>query len=151
MTTPVYKLCLIGESGSGKTSYLHRCLTGDYNQDHVPTVGVQVSSFQLSGIIFNIWDCAGDSKLIGLGESYYIGAHCCFIFVTPHTSIASIKAYKKSVDVITPNIPIVVVINKCDNNYPSTKQEIKVKNLGLRVCSISVKNNWNLRQPFALL
>ncbi len=151
MAIPTYKLCIIGESGSGKTSFVHQCNDGKYNEVHLPTNGVEVTPLEIKSIIFNTWDCGGHPNQQGLGEAYYIGAECCFIFATPNTPLERIKKYKKAIHQISPDIPIIVVINKCDTNQPCLRQESRIRNLGMKVCSISVKNKWNLMQPFALL
>ena len=151
MTTPTYKLIIIGESGSGKTSFVHRYLDNSYNEVYTPTDGVEVTSLSIKNISFNVWDCAGDPNKKGLGEAYYIGAHCCFIFVTANTTLNTIKNYKKEIHEISPRIPIIVIINKCDDNRPNIQLASKIRQLGLHVCSISVKNDWNLFQPFTLL
>lgn len=151
MATPTYKLCIIGESGSGKTSFVNQCKFGKHNEVHHPTSGVEVTPLEVKNIIFNTWDCGGHPNHVGLGDAYYIGADCCFIFTTPTTSLDRIKKYRKAMHQISPDIPIVVVINKCDTNQPNLRQENRIRNLGMKVCSIAVKNNWNLVQPFALL
>lgn len=148
---PTYKLCIIGSSGSGKTSFVHQLQNGNYKEQHTPTCGVEVTPLEIKNILFNIWDCGGKPDCEGLGDAYYIGADCCFIFATTTTSLDTIKKYKKTMHQISPGIPIVAIINKCDGNQPSIRQENKIRSLGLKVCSISTKNGWNLIQPFALL
>ncbi len=66
-----YKISLIGASGSGKSSFLSKLLNEDLNY---PTLGVDVHpySFRFNNNYyrFNIWDCAGDDRYLGLGKDY---------------------------------------------------------------------------------
>lgn len=151
MATPTYKLCIIGESGSGKTSFVHRCLGRDYVDGQPQTDGVDVNTITYAGVTFSTWDCGGASDKRGLGDAYYIGSQCCFIFATATTSFDTIKKYRKEMQQISPDVSIVVVINKCDNNKANVALANRLRHQGVKVCSISAKNGWHLTQPFALL
>ena len=67
-----YKVCLIGDGGVGKTTWVKRHLTGDFEQKYVATLGVEdhAIDFQTNyGLIrFNVWDCAGQENFGGLRD-----------------------------------------------------------------------------------
>ena len=79
-----FKVVLVGEAQSGKTTFLRRHLTGEYTKNYVPTLGVEVHPLTFNTnrgfITFNCWGCAGDEKFKGLGEGYYIGADAALVF-----------------------------------------------------------------------
>ena len=66
-----YKIALIGASGSGKSSFLSKLLNADIDY---PTLGVEVYPYSFksnnNNYRFNIWDCAGDDRYLGLGKDY---------------------------------------------------------------------------------
>lgn len=66
-----YKVSLIGSSGSGKSRFLEKLLNIEISY---PTLGVNVYDYSLSlnniKYRFTFWDCAGDSRYLGLGSEY---------------------------------------------------------------------------------
>ena len=71
-----FKLILVGDGGVGKTTYVKRHLTGDFEKKYVATLGVEVHPLKFrtthGTITFNIWDTAGQEKFGGLGAGYYV-------------------------------------------------------------------------------
>lgn len=52
------KIVLIGEGGSGKSTFIKRHLTGRFNNIYLPTLGVEV--FPLGNYV--VWDTSGQDK-----------------------------------------------------------------------------------------
>ena len=85
MQVPEYKVILVGESMTGKSTFVHNMF---YNRirhgDPRCTIGVDVCSVDLNGenekkrAVF--WDCAGNPIFAGLGEDYWKGASHAIIF-----------------------------------------------------------------------
>ena len=71
-----FKLILVGDGGTGKTTFVKRHLTGEFQKKYVATIGVEVHPlyFHTSrGVVcFNVWDTAGQEKFGGLRDGYYI-------------------------------------------------------------------------------
>lgn len=78
-----YKIVLIGDGGVGKTSYSHRLLSGEFENKHIPTLGVEVHPLKLytsqGSILFYMWDCAGIERFGGLRDGYYLQANACIV------------------------------------------------------------------------
>src|SRR3546814_6111230 len=65
----VYKIALVGDGGVGKTTYVKRMLTGEFEKKYVATLGVEVHPLRFrtnyGPVIFNMWDTAGQEKFGG--------------------------------------------------------------------------------------
>ena len=60
---PECKLVLVGDGGVGKTTFVKRHLTGEFEKKYIATLGVEVHPMEFSTnhgkIKFNVWDTAG--------------------------------------------------------------------------------------------
>ena len=58
-----FKLVLVGDGGVGKTTFVKRHLTGEFEKKYIATLGVEVHPMDFhtskGRIIFNVWDTAG--------------------------------------------------------------------------------------------
>ena len=125
MQVPEYKIVLIGDTNTGKTTFLNK-LVGN-NKNAVQTLGVDVTPFDLhfnnDKIRINFWDCAGDQKFRGLGDGYYIGANGAIIF-TDNGGL--FRQFEKDLNKIDPNTPKLFIngFNTNDDLLEKYKQEI---------------------------
>ena len=75
-----FKVVLIGDGGVGKTTFVKRHVSGEFEKKYVPTVGVSVHPLKFftnfGEITMNVWDTAGQEKYGGLRDGYYIQANC---------------------------------------------------------------------------
>ena len=115
-----FKLVFVGDGGVGKTTFVKRHKTGEYEKKYIATQGVEVSQliFQTNHgpIKFSIWDTAGQEKLGGLREGYYIGANAAIIMfdVASRITYKNVPKWYKDLSRICENIPMVLVGNKVD-------------------------------------
>lgn len=74
----LYKILLIGDSGSGKTSILNRFIDKSFNEKYIPTVGIDFRTkiIEQDGkkIKLQIWDIAGQTRFKSVTSSFYRGA-----------------------------------------------------------------------------
>lgn len=143
---------MIGNEGCGKTSFLKRQTTGDFEKEYYPTIGVH--TFRLKPYKnlpeLCIYDTGDLHRKICYTEAE--AAFCMFDFT-------SLESYHKLVDLvkelrdIKPNIPLIVLGNKCDCKNREVKPlHIRLhRDLGLSYFDVSAKSNYNQDKPFMKL
>jgi GTP-binding nuclear protein Ran len=154
-----FKLILVGDGGTGKTTFVKRHLTGDFEKRYIATVGVDVhplTFFTSRGkICFNCWDTAGQEKFGGLRDGYYIQGDCAIIMfeVTSRQTYRNVPNWHRDITRVCDNIPIVLVGNKVD----APDRQVKAKMItfhrrkNLQYYDISAKSNYNFEKPFLWL
>jgi GTP-binding nuclear protein Ran len=117
-----FKLVLCLSGGVGKTTFVKRHKSGEFEKKYVATLGADVHQipFQTNhGLIkFNVWDTAGQEKFAGLRDGYYIKAKCAIIMfdVTSRISYKNVPNWHRDLTRVVEDIPIVLVGNKCDKD-----------------------------------
>jgi GTP-binding nuclear protein Ran len=153
------KLVLVGDGGVGKTTYVKRHQTGEFEKKYIPTMGVQVSQlgFQTTQgpLLYNIWDTAGQERFGGLREGYYLEAQCAIVMfdVTSPATYRNVATWHRDLVRVCPNIPIVLVGNKIDvrdRKVPAKRVTFHKKN-NMRYFEISAKSNYHFEMPFLSL
>lgn len=154
-----FKCVFVGDGGVGKTTFIKRHETGEFEKKYVPTLGVQVSELSFTTthgtIVFHIWDTAGQERFGGLREGYYLEASCAVIMfdVTSPKTYQSVSLWHRDLCRVSPNIPIVLVGNKIDvrdRKVPSKRVTFHKKN-NMKYIETSAKSNYNFEKPFLAL
>jgi len=156
---PEFKLILVGDGGVGKTTFVKRHLTGEFEKKYVATLGAEVHPLvfhtSMGKIKFNVWDTAGQEKFAGLRDGYYIEATCGIIMfdVTSRITYKSVPSWHRDLVRVCENIPIVLVGNKVDmkERKVKTKQITFHRKKNLQYYDISAKSNYNFEKPFLWL
>jgi GTP-binding nuclear protein Ran len=153
------KLVLVGDGGVGKTTFVKRHQTGEFEKKYIPTMGVQVSQLQFEttrgSLVYNIWDTAGQERFGGLREGYYLQADCAIIMfdVTSPATYRNVTTWHRDLTRVCPNIPIVLVGNKIDvrdRKVPAKRVTFHKKN-NMRYFEVSAKSNYHYEMPFLSL
>ncbi|PBP19592.1 GTPase [Diplocarpon rosae] len=156
---PTFKLVLVGDGGTGKTTFVKRHLTGEFEKKYIATLGVEVHplgfSTNLGAIQFDVWDTAGQEKFGGLRDGYYINGQCGIIMfdVTSRITYKNVPNWHRDLVRVCENIPIVLTGNKVDVK----ERKVKAKTItfhrkkNLQYYDISAKSNYNFEKPFLWL
>ena len=147
---PEFKLILVGDGGVGKTTFVKRHLTGEFEKKYVATLGVEVHPLVFhtnrGPIKFNVWDTAGQEKFGGLRDGYYIQGQCAIIMfdVTSRITYKNVPNWHRDLTRVCENIPIVL----CGN-----KVEIKDRKVKAKQITFHRKKNlhYNFEKPFLWL
>ncbi|EPY75534.1 GTP-binding nuclear protein Ran [Camelus ferus] len=151
-----FKLVLVGDGGTGKTTFVKHHLTGEFEKKYVPTLAVEVHPLVFhtnrGPIKFNVWDTAGQEKFGGLRDSYYIQAPCAIIMfdVTSRVTYKNVPNWHRDLVRVCENIPIVL----CGNKVDIKDRKFKAKSIvfhqkkNLQYYDISAKSNYNFEKLF---
>ncbi|XP_043982362.1 GTP-binding nuclear protein Ran isoform X1 [Gambusia affinis] len=155
----VFKLVLVGDGGTGKTTFVKRHITGEFEKKYVATLGVEVHPLMFhtnrGPIKYNVWDTAGQEKFGGLRDGYYIQAQCAIIMfdVTSRVTYKNVPNWHRDLVRVCENIPIVL----CGNKVDIKDRKVKAKSIvfhrkkNLQYYDISAKSNYNFEKPFLWL
>ncbi len=162
-----FKICLIGDGGVGKTTYINRVLNGAFERVYDATENAVVHNVQLgvgngANINYEVWDTAGQEKKNRLGAGYYINAIGAFIFcdVTTRITINSLQKHiKEFVNACQVENPVIIIcINKMDTLTnkkpiwlsPSALRD-KTGGYDVQFVEMSAKTNLNYSVPWEKL
>jgi GTP-binding nuclear protein Ran len=150
---------LVGDGGVGKTTFVKRHVSGEFERKYVATMGVEVHPLTFytnrGPIKFNVWDTAGQEKFGGLRDGYYIQGQCAIIMfdVTSRITYKNVSNWHRDLTRVTDNIPIVL----CGNKVELKDRKVKAKQItfhrkkNLQYYDISAKSNYNFEKPFLWL
>ena len=150
---------LVGDGGVGKTTFVKRHLTGEFEKRYIATLGVEVHPMPFftnhGQVNFNVWDTAGQEKLGGLRDGYYIGGNCGIIMfdVCSRITYSNVPKWYKDLTRVCEAIPIVLVGNKVDvrDRKVKAKQITFHRKKNLQYYDISAKSNYQFEKPFVWL
>jgi len=156
---PHFKLVLVGDGGTGKTTFVKRHLTGEFEKKYIATLGVEVHPLKFDTscgpIVFNVWDTAGQEKFGGLRDGYYIQGQCGIIMfdVTSKITYKNVPNWHRDLERVCENIPIVLCGNKVDVKERKVKTAAVTfhRKKNLQYFEISAKSNYNFEKPFLWL
>ena len=95
------KICIVGNSGVGKTSLILRYVKGKFNKQYRITVGADLFSYEVSYegklYLLQLWDTAGQERFQTIGTAFYRGSDACIIVydVTDPKSFTDVDNWKR--------------------------------------------------------
>lgn len=151
----VYKICLIGDTGVGKSSILKRYIENRFDPYSDSTIGAQFLCKHIihknTHIKLELWDTAGQERYRSIVSLYYRNCNAVLLVVdiTNAKSMESIFYWTNELHRNIQDTPIFLVFNKMDmrqteadeNDIHSTYGEYNVTN-------VSAKTNYNINELF---
>ncbi|XP_029639210.1 EF-hand calcium-binding domain-containing protein 4A isoform X5 [Octopus sinensis] len=131
----VFKIVFVGDSGVGKSSFIHRFCHDDFQPTFAATIGVdfRIKSIEVGGHLFalQLWDTAGQERFRSITKQYFRKADGVLIMydVTSEHSLINVRNWLTSVnETVDPNTVIVIVGNKTDlyTDYSELSKQYKV-------------------------
>lgn len=161
------KVCLIGNTLSGKTTYVDYLLNNRFNFEQSPTIGVDYNvykhNYKDKTYKFCIWDTSGIDTYYGITKSYFDSTNIYIVFIDMSNpqSINSIKFWiegvrkyresSKRVEVQKSKPYFLVLGSKCDKNIFESADNYINKlcyEYKTEFIKISVKDKLNIGEPF---
>lgn len=154
-----YKIVLIGDGGTGKSSYVARLQSETFQQEYIATLGVEKHEIAIStshgASTVVLWDTAGQEKLGPLRDGYYSGADAGIIFfdVTSRVTYKNVPSWHKDIHRVQSDIPVVLCANKIDVKERKVKSKSILYPAKHRMgfFEISVKERIHLKEPLEYL
>lgn len=157
-----YKVVLVGSGDVGKSTYLERLLAGSFRNIYHPTMGVEVHTLTFhtnyGPVKFNVWDCAGQKKLSGLRDGYYMGSQGALIMfaVDSRPTYKEVPTWYRDINRVCGTIPTVICANKVDlpkhkitmGSVTAHRHLNNEYHTNIDCYGMSAKNNHNFEKPF---
>ncbi|XP_042786497.1 ras-related protein Rab-22A isoform X2 [Panthera tigris] len=115
------KVCLLGDTGVGKSSIVWRFVEDSFDPNINPTIGASFMTktvqYQNELHKFLIWDTAGQERFRALAPMYYRGSAAAIIVydITKEETFSTLKNWVRELRQHgPPNIVVAIAGNKCD-------------------------------------
>ncbi|KAL4511269.1 hypothetical protein ABPG73_008347 [Tetrahymena malaccensis] len=157
-----FKIAIIGNTSSGKSSLMKRFTEDIFNETFVPTIGVDFKTHSLTldneTVNLNIWDTSGQEKYENIVHAYCNVVHgCIFLFdLTDHQTFQDVQKWLDKFKQSTQNeVKYILVGNKADLIEQRTVSFEEASNLAkkldMQYIEISAKLNQNIDNCFIQL
>ena len=153
----IFKLLLVGDCATGKTSLLQRLLTDEFERTYTASDDAIVRNVPFlttrGKICFHCWDIPGKRTFSNSLDTAYVGGQCAIIMfdvTRPNTYDSVSQLYDDITRVCGRDLPLVLVGNKIDvENRRVKKEMIKFhRSKRLPYHEMSVKSNSSTDKPF---
>lgn len=141
--TRIYKICIVGDGGVGKTTILYQYVDGTFIESTKMTIGIDffVKSIFIEDsnvtIILQIWDLGGQEHFTSVRPSFYEGA-AGIIYTYDLTRVSTfhnLNKWRKEIErVLNGTTPCILIGNKLDlidsenrQIFPSDIQNLRKK------------------------
>ncbi|OHT11547.1 small GTP-binding protein [Tritrichomonas foetus] len=166
MTNKSCKLVVLGDSGVGKTTLIHKYINNEFRADFKSTIGADFTAKTIEldnqTVDLQIWDTAGEVRFHSVGAAFYRGTDACILVydVTSRDSFNRLKMWQE--DLYTKSgiddrdgFPLIVFGNKSDldeNREISTEEaEQWSAASNIPVVEVSAKSGQNIEAGFEKL
>ena len=162
--TLVKKVCLVGDSGVGKTSLIRRFVLDIFDDSYLTTIGAKITKKNMVldlpeydchvDLCLLIWDIAGQKEFGLFHEMYLQGVEGAFIVADSarRETFFSVPGIVDLIDRHGDDIPTIILMNKCDLAEPPAIDLKEIRDLanrrGMALLSTSAKSGVNVQLAF---
>lgn len=121
----VKKVCMLGDSGVGKTSLIKRFVFDVFDDQYIETIGTKITKKEIMlkdpegqdlNMVLMIWDILGHKSPKRVPSSYYVGVEGVLVVcdTTRRETYEELDYWVNTLVVMTQYVPIVFLANKVD-------------------------------------
>uniref|UniRef100_A0A0B7BKP7 EF-hand domain-containing protein n=1 Tax=Arion vulgaris TaxID=1028688 RepID=A0A0B7BKP7_9EUPU len=130
----IFKVVFVGDSGVGKSSFIHRFCHQEFKPNFSTTIGVdfQIKTLDVkdSTVILQLWDTAGQERFRSMTKAYFRKADGIIVMydVAVESTFTSVRNWMNSVqEHVEPGTVIMLLGNKLDISEDDAKRPVKQK------------------------
>ena len=158
MSNRPYKVIVIGNTNTGKTSIIHQYTRGNFPEAHFTTPLPIEHSKSVNNVNLDIWDTAGAEEWQSMNSSVYHGSDAVIYLCSydEQQSLNDLKDvwFQMVAKYLSPDVPSILAVNKSDlpddqrlieeNGIESIRKEINA----FKTIYVSAKENINVNELF---
>jgi len=112
----LFRICLVGDSGTGKTSFIESLVKKFYYDSKERTVGIDLLTYIIDDVKFQVWDTSGNIMFLGIVRSYFKDASGILLFFSDRKSFDNIDYWVEEIRKINQKCKIILIRSMCDSN-----------------------------------
>ena len=158
----LFKVLLIGDSGTGKSCLLIRFADDQFSDNYISTIGVdfKIKTITVDGktVKMQVWDTAGQERFRTITASYYRGSNGIILVydVTNRDSFDHVSYWMQEVDrLAATDVCRLIVGNKSDltdKRVVTTQEgEALAQQYGISFLETSARDNTNVDEMFTAM
>ncbi|MFX0033387.1 MAG: Rab family GTPase [Candidatus Hodarchaeota archaeon] len=160
----IYKICIVGDGGVGKTTILHQYVDGKFIENTQMTIGINFFVKYIflkefgSKIILQVWDLGGQEHFSSVRPSFYEGASGIIYTydLTRRVTFDNLTKWQKEISrILNGKTPCVLIGNKLDliddikrQIFPKDVQNLRTKIIFTEYFETSAKENVGIEKAF---
>ena len=163
------KIIVVGNSGTGKTSFVNKWIKGTFDENYKATIvsefSYKIFDYKDKSYRIQLWDLAGMDQNICITKIFSKDSHGCIVLsdITDKSTLEISKKWKNTVDETArfldgTNIPSILIRNKIDllenednNDDEEEMKDFCEKNKFLRCFKTSAKTGTNIDEAMNFL
>ena len=163
------KIIVVGNSGTGKTSFVNKWIKGTFDENYKATIvsefSYKIFDYKDKSYKIQLWDLAGMDQNICITKIFSKDSHGCIVLsdITDKSTLEISKKWKNTVDETArfldgTNIPSILIRNKIDllenednNDDEEEMKDFCEKNKFLRCFKTSAKTGTNIDEAMNFL
>ena len=113
------KVIFVGNGGAGKTSLIKRIINNRYDDNEGPTEGISILDYMLKDdqkeIKCHLWDFGGQ-EIMHATHQFFLSKNCLYVLLLDGRKEDDEEYWLSLINSFGENSPIIIVINKIDQN-----------------------------------
>ena len=119
----LFKICLVGNSGTGKTTFIESLVKNFYYESKEKTVGIDFFTYIIDDVKFQVWDTSGNIMFIGIVRSYFNDASGILLFFSDKKSFDNIDYWIEEIRKINKKCKIILIQSESDSDLEYIGQD----------------------------